>query len=142
MGGSEFFRRLDDLEKVFFTGVMEGANTEMEAFVQNQDMTIADNDTNKAKFLGNRDEMHQACTNFSEAHMTVIQNKEDYLQNQMNNWRTSFFERHRERQYHRNRQRIMDTKRVIDDCRAEINSAVEAGDEYDEHENGGDPYGR
>mmetsp|Transcript_89625 Transcript_89625/g.254056 ORF Transcript_89625/g.254056 Transcript_89625/m.254056 type:complete len:561 (-) Transcript_89625:210-1892(-) len=141
--GSEFFRRLDDLEKIFFTSLMEGANSEMEAFVQNQESAVADNDTNKARLLGNRDEMHGACTNFSEQHMTLILTKEENFQNQMDNWRSSFFERHRERQYHRNRQRIMDTKRVIDDCRAEITAAVEQGDDYDDHENGGEmQYGR
>mmetsp|Transcript_81407 Transcript_81407/g.253048 ORF Transcript_81407/g.253048 Transcript_81407/m.253048 type:complete len:561 (-) Transcript_81407:175-1857(-) len=135
--GREFFGRLEELEKGFFLGVMEGATSEMEAFSPNQEMAnLTDTDTNKARFLGNREEMTAACTNFNEAHMGLIQNKEDQMQNAMSHWRTSFFERHRERQYHRNRQRIMDTKKVIDECRAEIASAVEAGDEYEDHETG------
>jgi len=135
--GSEFFRRLEELEKVFITGLMEGANSEMDSFQQNQETALADNDSNKAKFLGMRDEMSLACSNFSEAHMVVIQNKEDQMQNQMNTWSKSFFENHRERQYHRNRQRIMDTKKVIDDCREEISQAGEAADYDDEHGDGG-----
>jgi len=139
--GSEFFRRLEELEKVFITGLIEGANSEMDAFLQNQESAIADTDPHKAKFLGQRDEMGQACTNFSEAHMMVIQNKEDQMQNAMTTWVKSFFENHKERQYHRNRQRITDVKKVIDDCKEEITAAGEV--EYDdEHGDGPDPYGR
>eukprot|EP00421_Protoceratium_reticulatum_P017028 CAMPEP_0168390976 /NCGR_PEP_ID=MMETSP0228-20121227/17749_1 /TAXON_ID=133427 /ORGANISM="Protoceratium reticulatum, Strain CCCM 535 (=CCMP 1889)" /LENGTH=553 /DNA_ID=CAMNT_0008404281 /DNA_START=62 /DNA_END=1720 /DNA_ORIENTATION=- len=135
--GREFFGRLEELEKGFFTGVMEGAISEMEAFAQNQDInTLTDSDTNKARFLGNREEMTAACGNFNEAHMVLIQNREDQMQNAMNHWRTSFFERHRERQYHRNRQRIRDTHNVIEEFRAEIAAAVDAGDDYDDHEAG------
>jgi len=121
---------------------MEGANSEVEAFAQNQDLAATD-DTNKARFLGNKEEMIQACVNFYEGHTSLIQNKEDYMSNQMNSWRNSFFERHRERQYHRNRKRVMDVKQVVDDCRSEITAASEVGDEYDENDGGGDmTYGR
>uniref|UniRef100_A0A7S2HKM0 Dynein regulatory complex subunit 3 n=1 Tax=Zooxanthella nutricula TaxID=1333877 RepID=A0A7S2HKM0_9DINO len=133
----EFFRHLEDLEKVFYTGLMEGSNSEIESFSQNQDISTQDSDMNKARFLTNKDEMVQACVNFNEAHMSLIQNKEDYMSNQMSNWRNQFFERHRERQYHRNRQRVMDIKKVVDDCRAEIAAASEIGDEFDDGDNGG-----
>merc|ERR1712096_316904 len=99
-----------------------------------------DTDTNKAKYLANREEMHQACTNFNEAHMALIQNKEDYLSQQMNSWMKSFFEGHRQRQYHRNRQRIMDVRKVIDECREDITSAGEHPDDG-EDENGADSFG-
>eukprot|EP00929_Paragymnodinium_shiwhaense_P101461 TRINITY_DN6456_c0_g1_i1.p1 TRINITY_DN6456_c0_g1~~TRINITY_DN6456_c0_g1_i1.p1 ORF type:complete len:575 (-),score=224.11 TRINITY_DN6456_c0_g1_i1:167-1891(-) len=139
--GSEFFRKLEDLEKYFATNLVEGANQEMDSFQQNQESALADTDSHKAKFLGQRDEMLQACTNFSEAHMTVIQNKEDQMQNAMNNWKESFVNKHKERQYHRNRQRITDVKKVIDDCKEEIMAAGEV--EYDdEHGDGPDAYGR
>eukprot|EP00933_Yihiella_yeosuensis_P067622 TRINITY_DN7255_c3_g1_i1.p1 TRINITY_DN7255_c3_g1~~TRINITY_DN7255_c3_g1_i1.p1 ORF type:complete len:570 (-),score=150.06 TRINITY_DN7255_c3_g1_i1:148-1806(-) len=131
--GQEFFRRLEELEKTFFTGVTEGANSEIEAFAQNHEMSM-DNDNNKARFLGNREEMNQAVANFNEAHMSLIQNKDDYMQGQMNTWNNSFFEKHRERQYHRNRQRIMDTRKVIEECRNEINAASEEGNDYDEND--------
>lgn len=134
--GGDFFRRLEDLEKVFFTGVTEGANSELEAFAQNQESTLSDIDPQKARFLGNREEMHQACTNFNEAHLGLVLNKEDSMNNAMNNWRNNFFDGHRQRQYHRNRQRITDVKKVIDDCRAEIAAASEQGDEFDEQEGG------
>ena len=56
----------------------EGAMSEMETFSQNQleNPAYSDNDQNKAKFLANREEMTQACTNFNESHMSLIQNKE------------------------------------------------------------------
>jgi len=142
--GREFFTRLEDLERSFFLGLTEGMTAEVEAFAQNQEMTNMDTDTNKAKYLGNGADMTLAATNFNEAHMSLIQNKDDSMQATMTSWRNTFFEGHRERQYHRNRQRIIDCKKVVDDCRAEIlAAAVEAGDEYDDHENGGEiPYGR
>merc|ERR1712151_1185322 len=93
-----------------------------------QDSNHTDYDSNKAKYLGNKDDMQAACSNFHEAHLKLITDLEDYFNNQVQAWRTSFFERHKEAQYHRNRQRIMDTKKVIDDCRDEIKAAVEAGE--------------
>lgn len=132
--GSDFFRRFEELEKVFFTGLLEGAQSEMESFAaQNQDLT--EHDARKAQFLQNREEMLAACTNFNEAHIGLIQTKDDYMQSQMNGWMKNFFEQHRDRQYHRNRQRIMEIKHVHDECREEINS-TEAAD-Y-EAEDGGD----
>ncbi|CAK0876966.1 unnamed protein product, partial [Prorocentrum cordatum] len=57
-------------------------------------------------------EMNTAIVNFGEAHNTLIQNKEDYMTSQMTSWHASFFNKHRERQYNRNRQRIMDIKKA------------------------------
>jgi len=137
--GGDFFRQLEELEKVFITGLIEGANSEMDAFAQNQDHALAE-DSTKAKYLGMREEMNQACTNFSEAHIVMMGNKDDSMQNSMTSWRVDTFEKHRERQYHRNRQRITDTKKVIDDCREEIMSAGEAAEYDDEHGDGADGY--
>merc|ERR1719262_572700 len=130
--GSDFFRSFEDLEKFFITGLLEGAQSEMESFAaQNQD--LAEHDHRKARYLGNREEMLQACTNFNEAHVQLIQTKDDYMQNQMNGWMKTFFEQHRDRQYHRNRQRIMEIKQINDECRDEIMASdsadYEAGDE-------------
>jgi len=136
--GDSFFRKIEDYEKNFAQSLMEGANSEMDSFAQNQEIALADNDTNKAKYLGNREEMHQACTNFNEAHMSLIQNKEDYMSNSMNKWMKDVFSTHTERQYHRNRQRIMDIKKVIDECREEITAAGEAAEfEEEAHDDGG-----
>eukprot|EP00927_Polykrikos_kofoidii_P016932 TRINITY_DN17695_c0_g1_i2.p1 TRINITY_DN17695_c0_g1~~TRINITY_DN17695_c0_g1_i2.p1 ORF type:complete len:560 (-),score=155.00 TRINITY_DN17695_c0_g1_i2:125-1804(-) len=141
--GTEFFRRLEELEKVFITGLSEGANSEMDSFQQNQDTAVlATDDTNKTKFLGMREEMGQACQNFSEAHMSTIMTKEELMSGSMTNWATSFFAEHREKQYKRNRQRITDIKKVIDDCREEITQAGEAADYDEDHGDGNDPYGR
>merc|ERR1712151_1097934 len=136
--GREFFTQLEELEKGFFTNVMEGAMQEIEVFSQQQnEPTFSEGNELRARYLNNREEMTQACTNFNETHMSLIQNKDDQMQNSMNQWRDSFFKRHRERQYHRNRQRITDTKKVIDECRQEIDAAVEAGEDDEDHENGG-----
>merc|ERR1719310_2170672 len=72
--GDVFFRKIEDYEKTFYQNLTEGATAELDSFAQNQEIALADNDTNKAKFLANREEMSQACTNFSEAHNSVIQN--------------------------------------------------------------------
>merc|ERR1711959_805596 len=125
--GSDFFRSFEDLEKFFITGLLEGAQSEMESFAaQNQD--LAEHDQRKARYLGNREEMLAACTNFNEAHIHLIQTKDDYMQNQMNGWMKTFFEGHRDKQYHRNRQRINEIKQVVDECKEEI-MATEVADE-------------
>lgn len=36
----------------------------------------------QAKYLNNREEMNQALTNFADAHNSLIQNKDDYMNNQ------------------------------------------------------------
>ena len=36
----------------------------------------------QAKYLNNREEMNQALTNFTDAHNSLIQNKDDYMNNQ------------------------------------------------------------
>ncbi|OLQ06496.1 Leucine-rich repeat-containing protein 48 [Symbiodinium microadriaticum] len=102
----EFFTRLEDLEKSFLTGLTEGANSEIEAFTQTQESAMADTDPQKAKYLNNREEMNQALTNFTDAHNSLITNKDDYMTNQMNSWNRAYFENHRARQYNRNRQRV------------------------------------
>jgi len=134
--GTEFFIKLNDHEKGFNLSVTEGVTSEIDAFTQAQDSGHTDYDSNKAKYLGNREEMLAAVSNFSEAHLKLITDLEDYFNNQVQAWRNMFFEGHRESQYHRNRQRIMDTKKVIDDCRDEIKAVAEAGEEdYDHDQN-------
>merc|ERR1712232_1169192 len=120
--GSEFFKRLEEHHRVFHVGVIEGANTEMEAFHQN-----------KVRFLGQRDEMLQAITNFNEGQGSMILNKDDAMSGSMTKWKTEYFESHKERQYHRNRTRVLDIKKVIDGCKEEISAASEAAEYDDEH---------
>mmetsp|Transcript_41266 Transcript_41266/g.94966 ORF Transcript_41266/g.94966 Transcript_41266/m.94966 type:complete len:563 (+) Transcript_41266:110-1798(+) len=129
--GADFFRRLEELEKIFIVGLQEGANHDMDTFAQNQDSLTADVDPLKAKYLSNREDTNQACTNFNEAHMQIIQTKEDNMTNAMTNWMKTFFSEHQQKQYHRNRQRITDVKKVIDECREEI---VAAGSDVGEYE--------
>mmetsp|Transcript_64416 Transcript_64416/g.153664 ORF Transcript_64416/g.153664 Transcript_64416/m.153664 type:complete len:573 (+) Transcript_64416:96-1814(+) len=138
--GTEFFRRLEDLEKIFFVGLQEGANGEMDAFAQNQDSLTADVDPLKAKYLSLREETNQAITNFNEAHMSMIQSKDDNMTNSMTTWMKTFFSQHQQRQYHRNRQRITDVKKVIDECREEIVAAGDVGEFEDEQETHADLY--
>merc|ERR1712232_7533 len=131
--GSEFFKRLEEHHRVFHVGVIEGANTEMEAFQQNQETALADTDQNKVRFLGQRDEMLQAITNFNEGQGSMILNKDDAMSGSMTKWKTEYFESHKERQYHRNRTRVLDIKKVIDGCKEEISAASEAAEYDDEH---------
>eukprot|EP00928_Gymnodinium_smaydae_P091571 TRINITY_DN75296_c1_g1_i1.p1 TRINITY_DN75296_c1_g1~~TRINITY_DN75296_c1_g1_i1.p1 ORF type:complete len:564 (+),score=129.86 TRINITY_DN75296_c1_g1_i1:195-1886(+) len=139
--GGEFFKKLEEHHRIFFAGLIEGANTETESFQQNQETALAESDTAKAKFLGQRDEMNQAIANFNEAQGGMVQNKEDAMQNAMVGWRQSFFHNHSERQYNRNRQRIIDIKKVIDACKEEITAASEVAD-YDDEHGDGDQFGR
>jgi len=134
---TEFFQRLAEIEKKFYADLVAGSKDELEAAAQNSDLTnlTEDESSKKALLRNNPEEMNTAIVNFGEAHNTLIQNKEDYMTSQMTSWHASFFNKHRERQYNRNRQRIMDIKKVIDECRAEISAAAEAGDDdEDDHE--------
>ncbi|CAE7266786.1 DRC3 [Symbiodinium sp. CCMP2456] len=138
----EFFTRLEDLEKSFLTGLTEGANSEIEAFTQTQESAMADTDPQKAKYLNNREEMNQALTNFTDAHNSLITNKDDYMTNQMNSWNRAYFENHRASQYNRNRQRVTDIRKVIEECKGEIQAASEDGNEEEGDALGVDAYGR
>jgi len=134
--GDIFFRKIEDYEKGFYQSLTEGATAELDSFAQNSESALVDTDTNKAKFLANREEMHQKCTEFSEAHNQLLQIKEDNMTNSMNNWLKTFVEQHTERQYHRNRQRIIDIKKVIEECEADIEAAKETeyDDDHDEND--------
>jgi len=136
---AEFFQRLTEIEKKFYADLVAGAKDELETAAANSDIAqLTEDETGKKKYLSNAEEMNTAIQNFAENHNTIIQNKEDQMGGQMTSWQNSFFNKHRERQYHRNRQRIIDIKKVIDECRAEISAAAEAGDEdYDDQENVG-----
>lgn len=131
--GADFFVHLQEHHRTFVASLTEGASTEIDAFQQNQDTSLAETDTTKARFLGQREDMTTAITNFNEAQSSMITNKEDAMTNAMNTWKSGFFEAHRERQYHRNRQRILDIKKVIDDCREEIDAARELAEYDDDH---------
>lgn len=136
--GGEFFRRLEEQEKLFYTQLVDCCNSEIEEFAQNQDIATTDLDSTKAKFLANKDDMTQSCANFNESHNTTLLTREDNMTSQMKGWMEGFFGRHRERQYHRNRQRVMDVQRVVDECLKEILAASEVFDENDENDGGGD----
>jgi len=135
---TDFFQRLQEIEKKFYSDLVAGSKDELEAAAQNSDITnlTEDESSKKALLRNNPEEMNTAIVNFGEAHNTLIQNKEDYMTSQMTSWHSSFFNRHRERQYNRNRQRIMDIKKVIDECRTEISAAAEAGEDYDDDQEG------
>merc|ERR1719253_2577018 len=109
---------------------LENQLSDLETAAANSDIAqLTEDETGKKKYLSNAEEMNTAIQNFAENHNTIIQNKEDQMGGQMTSWQNSFINKHRERQYHRNRQRIIDIKKVIDECRAEISAAAEAGDE-------------
>jgi hypothetical protein len=48
----------------------------VEAFQQNQETALADTDQAKVRFLGQRDEMQAAITNFNEGQGSMILNKD------------------------------------------------------------------
>merc|ERR1711904_96127 len=52
------------------------------------------------------------------------------------------FEQHRDRQYHRNRQRIMEIKQINDECREEIMASDSADYEAGDEDGGRDGYQR
>jgi len=138
--GTDFFRRLEEHAKGFHQSLQEGVNSEVESYQQNQENLI-DVDPDKARFLGSREEMTAACTQFSESHSNLITAKDDYMQKQMGDWQRDFFDGHRNRQYTRNRQRITDIKKIIGDCEEEIRQADPSAEDYgDSDRYGGDQF--
>eukprot|EP00397_Hematodinium_sp_SG-2012_P032420 GEMP01034520.1.p1 GENE.GEMP01034520.1~~GEMP01034520.1.p1 ORF type:complete len:551 (+),score=81.17 GEMP01034520.1:26-1654(+) len=131
---ADFFKMFEDLEKMFHTGLLEGAMSEFESFQTSQD--LADHDQKKAAVLGNREEIQSTILNINENHTALIANKDDYMQNQMNSWMKTTFDWHRERQYKRNRNRVMEMKTLMQEIRDEItiHDQVEVEEEHDEGE--------
>jgi len=140
--GADFFRQFEDLEKMFHTGLLEGAMSEFESFQTNQDGVAAmaggsEHDQKKAQVMGNREEIQSTILNQNEMHTVLIQNKDDYMQNAMNNWMKTFFDKHRERQYKRNRQRIDEIKGLVRKNQDEIiNHDKEVQDEDGNEDDG------
>lgn len=136
---NEFFRKREEKEKLFYTQLIESANLEMDAFAQNQEMGLSDVDSSqKTRFLHSREDMTQAITNFYEAHMARLLEKDEAMQTEMTNWLNNYFKLQHEKQYFRNRQRITDTRKTVEENREEIRAAGEAGDDFDEQDGAGE----
>lgn len=135
--GADFFKQFEDLEKMFHTGLLEGAMSEFEAFQSNQD--LADHDQKKAAVLGNREEIQSTILNLNEAHTLLITNRDDGMQNQMNSWMKTTFDSHRDRQYKRNRNRIQEIKTLVQETLDEV--VVHDQTEIEEDHDDGEHYG-
>jgi hypothetical protein len=79
----------------------------------------------------NRDDMLIQAMNFTEARSNIIAQKEEGMQGQMNGWVSTYFNEHRQRQYHRNRQRVMEIKDIIDQASQRLRT-LEDGDEEED----------
>jgi len=138
-GADQFFRHLEMLEKNFSAAVAEGAQSEMEQFgASGSAVDLTDFDAKKAAFLSNREEMMTAIQNFFEAHTNLITSKDDSMQAEVKQWKNTFFNDHRERQYKRNRERIHEIKELVEEARTEIKESKVGftGDSDDEEGNG------
>jgi Leucine-rich repeat (LRR) protein len=141
---TQFFEKITEIEKNLDQCLKDNMAKELEDFASTQNATL-DGDMenqNKAKYLQDRDEMGRQCGNLNEFHLNLIGSKEEKMTGDMTNWLKVFVKQHQERQYHRNRQRIMDVKKVIEECKEEINAAGDAAEFDDEHDNGQDAYVR
>lgn len=141
----EFIMHLEELEKGFNVNLSESANSEVDTFLQNQDSVQIDNfDTEKtsesvnekARHLGNKEEMINQCATFCEARLSFIQTKEDDMTKAMDKWLNDYFDNHRKRQYHRNRQRITDIRQIVEENREDITLASDPVDYEDEMDDG------
>lgn len=141
---TQFFEKITEIEKNLDQCLKDNMAKELEDFASTQNAAL-DGDMenqNKAKYLQDRDEMGRQCGNLNEFHLNLIGSKEEKMTGDMTNWLKVFVKQHQERQYHRNRQRIMDVKKVIEECKEEINAAGDAAEFDDEHDNGHDAYVR
>ena len=90
----------------------------------------------KARHLGNKEEMINQCATFCEARLSFIQTKEDDMTKAMDKWLNDYFDNHRKRQYHRNRQRITDIRQIVEENREDITLASDPVDYEDEMDDG------
>jgi len=130
---ADFFRELESHEKGFANQLTEGMQNEFET-QQGQDMLHAEGE---GKQMPNRDDMLQALQNFLEMHATLLANREDQMIGQMREWKDSFFDRNRDRQYHRNRGRVEEIKKIIATAEEEIRT-LEGAEVDDYRDDGGD----
>jgi hypothetical protein len=130
---NDFFRELEGHEKQFATQLTEGMQNEFET-QQGADLLNVEGD---GKQMPNRDDMLQALQNFTEMHATLLANREDQMIAQMREWKDTFFERNRDRQYHRNRRRVEEITQIIENAKEEIHTLE--GNEFDDaRDDGGD----
>ena len=86
------------------------------------------------KLLIDREGMTAALGSIADAHMLLIQTRDDTMQAQMSNWLTSFFDGKHKDLLQRNRRRIIEIKDLSEKISAEINAlaVTKEGDAEDE----------
>lgn len=70
-------------------------------------------------------------------HATLLANREDQMIGQMRDWKDTFFERNKDRQYNRNRGRVEEITQIIENAKEEIRT-LEGNDFDDARDDGGD----
>jgi len=125
----DFFRELEAHEKGFANQLTENMQNEYE---QQSGQEMLDSE---GRSLPTKDDMLQALQNFTEMHATLLANKEDFMINQMKDWKDEFFKRHQERQYNRNRRRVEEISQIIETSKEEIKTLV-GNDMDDDAEDG------
>ena len=79
--GKDFFQMLEETENTFKNDLMVGANSEMENVAQQPELVNPGLDEAKrVKLLTDREGMGGALGSFSDAHLLVIQTKDDQMQ--------------------------------------------------------------
>jgi len=128
---NEFIHEVEVYEKNFGQQLTEGMTSE----ITEDGPGFAQDDESKPQ-LG-RDEMFSQAMNFTEARSNIIAQKEEHMTGQMNGWVNKYFDDHRQRQYERNRQRVMEIKEIIDQSTERIQQ-LEERDEDDVDDGGAD----
>merc|ERR1712194_720476 len=116
--GKEFFQGFEEIENTFKTDLMMGLTTEMEASQAAPE--ASGEEAKRAKLLQDREGMMQAMASFGDAHVLLIQTKDDQMQAQLTNWMSSFFDGKHKSLLDRNRARILEIKDLVEDTSAEI----------------------
>lgn len=80
--------------------------------------------------------MVAALGSLSDAHMLLIQTRDDTMQAQMSNWLTSYFDGKHKDLLERNRRRIIEIKDLSDKISTEVNAAgiTKEGEAEDEED--------
>lgn len=139
LAGKEFYQVLEgEIENTFKSDLLMGVNSEMEAVQAAPELGGGTNaeEAKRAKLLQDREGMMQALAAFSDAHLVLIQTKDDTMQGQMSGWMTSFFDDKQKKLRDRNRARIIEIKNLTENILFEIdgvwNPENDMGDEDDD----------
>eukprot|EP00744_Colponema_vietnamica_P004863 GILI01007203.1.p1 GENE.GILI01007203.1~~GILI01007203.1.p1 ORF type:complete len:523 (+),score=182.97 GILI01007203.1:70-1638(+) len=115
---SDFFKSVEELENQYGQWVIQKAQAQLELFNQNQ--TAEDFPEELVHLLSEKETLMNACNQSHEIHVGKILAMDDEVKEGLTQEKDTFFKKMRERQYHRNRDRIWEIHHFSQQVKSEI----------------------